>query len=111
MARVGIFLLGCSVAFLLALTTGAPAQPLLPQCVPELDGQVATNGCLCHHDAGGILTGRQPGWRWSCDLLRGGPPPDPAPADANPPSKLLPPGFVYAPHIGSNRTGGTGQQD
>ncbi len=51
----------------------ALAAPLLPRCGPELDGQVTESGCRCRHEQASQLSAEPAGWRWSCDLLRGGP--------------------------------------
>ncbi len=56
------------------------AAPLLPRCGPELDGQVTESGCRCRHEQASLLSAEPAGWRWNCDLLRGGPAVD-APAD------------------------------
>jgi hypothetical protein len=86
----------------------AMAQPLLPRCGPGLDGQVSQGGCTCAFDHGGSMTGRAPGWRWSCDLLRGPGAITPVPSAGDPPQGL-PPGFVYAPRGGGSNQGGYNQ--
>ncbi len=73
----------------------ARAEPLPPACNPARDGvQLCMNQqiCSCAYDRGGLLTGRQPGWHWSCDILQQceadappdlGPPPSIAPGQLN----------------------------
>lgn len=48
------------------------AAPLLPTCGPGLDGQVSESGCRCRDEQASLLSAQPAGWRWSCDLLRGG---------------------------------------
>ncbi len=102
--RHHIVALGATVVLAVA---AAVAQPLLPRCSAEFDGQVASGGCVCRHESGGQLTGRAPGWRWGCDLLRGpGVMEEVPPAGLPPPS--LPRGFTYAPQSGGSAVTGTG---
>lgn len=89
------------ILYLFVLAAGG--QPL-PRCGPALDGQVSPGGCECRHDVGGALTGREAGWRWRCDLLRGpGVVVSPEPAGVAPPG--LPPGFTFAPMLGQGSGG------
>jgi hypothetical protein len=74
---------------ILAFALPAAAEPMLPRCGASLDGQASVGGCVCAYDRGGQLSGRLPGWRWSCDLLRGPGPSDPV-QDAGPPPAELP---------------------
>ena len=98
-----------ALAMLVLFSTASRAEQLLPRCGPALDGQVSEGGCMCRHDRGGSLTGHGPGWRWSCDLLRGPGATEPvAPADlsgTNPPSV-----FTYAPQGGGTMPPGSGAQ-
>ena len=93
-----------AVAGILLTASAALASPLLPPCGPGLDGQVASGGCECGYDRGGLLAGRAAGWRWSCDLLRGPGAEEPVPS-AGPPGAGLPPGFVYSPQSGAQGNG------
>ena len=85
----------CVTAFAVA------AQGALPRCGPAMEGQVSEDGCSCSFDRGGQLSGRPPGWRWACDLLRG-PGFDAPVVIAGPPPPPLPPGLTYAPQMGAS---------
>jgi hypothetical protein len=58
----------------LALAPVAPAgaqEP--PACTPAREGLelcIAEKLCRCHFEPGGSLTGRPPGLRWDCGILR-----------------------------------------
>ncbi len=100
-----------AIVIALCLTAFAAAtEPLLPRCSVPLDGQVTQGGCRCHYDRGGTLTGRTPGWRWDCDLLRGPGAIAPVPGAGDPPQPL-PPGFTYAPGRGGYSGSGGGRGD
>ena len=61
------------LAALLLLAAAARADPLPPACGPAHDGVqicMSQQVCRCAHDAGGVLAGRAPGWRWSCDIMQ-----------------------------------------
>lgn len=54
-----------------AVLLAAAAPP--PVCSAAHDGVqicMTQQVCVCTHDPGGILSGRAPGWRWSCDILQ-----------------------------------------
>lgn len=49
------------------------AADLPPSCSRVHDGVqvcMAHQVCTCAFDPAGTLTGRTPGWRWSCDILQ-----------------------------------------
>ena len=93
-----------SILTLLALLLGtAPAaaqQQPVPMCLSQREGMTfcfADKLCLCRYEPGGSLTGRPPGLRWDCGVLRpacGVVPPDTAPGGV-PPAMVQP--FVQAP--------------
>ncbi len=59
-------------ALALALATPAGAQEP-PACTPAREGLdlcIAEKLCRCHFEPGGSLTGRPPGLRWDCGILR-----------------------------------------
>ena len=96
-----------AITIALCLTGFAAAtQPMLPRCTAELDGQFSQGGCSCSYDRGGILTGKSPGWRWKCDLLRGEGPTAPM-VPAGQPTPGLPPGFSYSPRNSSGTSAGS----
>lgn len=71
-----------------------------PRCIAERDGQqlgLAGSVCECKYERGGTLTGRPPGWRWSCDIMRMDGSSLGLPADTSAGRQSLPPGFTYAP--------------
>lgn len=96
------------LAVLAAVALGAFAGPasaqvppsVWPRCIAERDGQqlgLAGSVCECRHERGGTLTGRRPGWRWSCDIMRMDGSSLGLPADTSAGRQSLPPGFTYAP--------------
>ena len=77
----------------------AAAPASAPRCTPQREGEAAClDGklCECRHDPGGTLTGRRPGARWNCGVLRPScgtvPVETERPADRAPPP-LLPPTY------------------
>lgn len=50
-----------------------PQPAAVPMCQEQREGMTfcfETRLCLCRFDAGGSLTGRPPGFRWDCGVLR-----------------------------------------
>ncbi len=81
---------------LLAATLWLAADP--PLCTAARDGvqMCMTNQvCTCAHDSAGALTGRSPGWRWSCDILMQCD--ADAPASADPPQPAWPGPLYVSP--------------
>jgi hypothetical protein len=63
----------------------AAAAQELPACQAQREGMAfcfANKMCLCEYQPGGSLTGRPPGYRWDCGILR--PSCDVVPPDTNP---------------------------
>ena len=84
---------------LFALAFTAPLHAQAPAvCTQALDGLefcIAERLCQCREDSGGTLTGRQPGMRWHCGILR----PSCGVAPAGPPPRAV---LVYPQVRGRN---------
>ncbi len=55
------------------LPAAAQEAPGAPICLAQREGMAACFGdklCLCRYEPGGTLTGRPPGYRWDCGVLR-----------------------------------------
>jgi len=71
-----------------------------PRCIAERDGQqlgLAGSVCECSHEPGGTMTGKPPGWRWSCDVMRSDGDQLEVPADSSAERQPLPPDLAYSP--------------
>ena len=98
------------LAALLSLAaTAARADALPPACGPAHDGVqicMSQQVCRCAHDAGGTLSGRVAGWRWSCDIMQTCD--MDVPADLGPPQSAGGVGPVYVtPNVTSPTGAGT----
>ena len=89
----------------------ARADPLPPACGPAHDGAqicMSQQVCRCTHDAGGLLSGRAPGWRWSCDIMQTCD--MDVPADLGPPQSAGGVGPIYVTPDLTQPTGAMPQQ-
>ena len=103
MHRAILATLACSLVPLSPLEAQV-APSVWPRCIPERDGQQlgqAGSVCECGYERGGTMTGKPPGWRWACDILRSDGSNLDSPADTSAGRQSLPPGFVYAPQNGA----------
>jgi hypothetical protein len=67
-----------TAALLGLIASAATGQAVLAPCVSALDGVVGADGCTCGYQPGTALAAHAAGWRWTCDLLRGPGPIQPA---------------------------------
>ncbi len=84
-----------------------------PRCIAERDGQqlgLAGSVCECSYEQGSIMSGKPPGWRWNCDILRSDGSSLEMPADPSNGRQSLPPGFTYAPQSGTSMQPGLQNQ-
>ena len=95
-----------AAGWLLGWVSAASAQvapSMWPRCIAERDGQQIGQGgsvCECHYERGGSITGKRPGWRWACDIMRMDGSQLELPIETPGGGRSLPPGFVYAPQQG-----------
>ena len=94
-----------------SIAQGAPG--MWPRCIAERDGQqlaLAGSVCECASEQGGTMTGKRPGWRWDCDIMRSDGSQLEIPADTSSGQQSLPPGFTYAPQGGTSMQPGLQDQ-
>ncbi len=63
----------CCVLLLAAFPARTPAVAGAPSCDATRVGGVAAMAgkrCICRYERGGTMTGRKPGFRWDCGILR-----------------------------------------
>jgi hypothetical protein len=73
-----------SLLVLFLAMPGRAQEP--PRCTPAREGLeicISERLCRCRHEPGGSLTGRPPGIRWDCGILR----PNCSVAPAEPPDR------------------------